>query len=194
MHDRRIAVEHAHRLDDPARKLWLPPGEVVGDLNLRAAESVADVGAGTGYFALPIAHALGSRGKVYAVDAQNEMLALLMKKARQSGIANIVPIHATAESTGLPSSSCDHYFLALVWHELDNHQRSAQEARRVLKTGGKVAILDWRPDVEPEQGPPLAHRFPPSHAMEHLRTSGFHAVRHTEIGPYSWLVQGEAQP
>jgi ubiquinone/menaquinone biosynthesis C-methylase UbiE len=194
MHDRRFAASQARRLDDPARRVWLPPAEVLGALGLRAGDTVADVGAGTGYFALPMAKAVGPKGKVYAVDAQPEMLEWLKQKLDEAGLANVELVQAEAEQTTLPASSCDIYFQANVWHELDDCGAAVREARRVLKAGGKAAILDWRPDVEPEGGPPLAHRIEPSHAMEHLRAAGFYAVSHVETGRYSWLVQGEMRP
>jgi ubiquinone/menaquinone biosynthesis C-methylase UbiE len=186
MHDRRFAASQAHRLDDPARKVWLSPAEVLEALGLRAGD--------TGYFSLPMAQAVGPEGKVYAVDAQAEMLALLIQKVEEAGLVNVEPIHAEAEKTSLPSSSCNLYFLANVWHELDDWGAAVSEARRVLKADGKIAILDWRPDVEPEGGPPLAHRLAPSHAMEHLRAEGFNAISHAEAGRCSWLVQGEMRP
>ena len=194
MHDRRFAASQAHRLDDPARKVWLSPAEVLEALGLRAGDTVADVGAGTGYFSFPMAQAVAPEGKVYAVDAQAEMLALLMRKVEEAGLVNVEPILAEAEKTSLPSSSCNLYFLANVWHELDDWGAAVSEARRVLKADGKIAILDWRPDVEPEGGPPLAHRLAPSHAMEHLRAEGFNAISHAEAGRCSWLVQGEMRP
>jgi ubiquinone/menaquinone biosynthesis C-methylase UbiE len=150
MHDRRFAASQAHRLDDPARKVWLSPAEVLEALGLRAGDTVADVGAGTGYFSLPMAQAVAPEGKVYAVDAQAEMLALLIQKVEEAGLVNVEPIHAEAEKTSLPSSSCNLYFLANVWHELDDWGAAVSEARRVLKADGKIAILDSSPkEVRP---------------------------------------------
>jgi hypothetical protein len=60
---------------------------------------------------------------------------------------------------------------------------------RVLKKNGRIAILDWRPDVDPEHGPPLAHRVDPSRAIESLRSAGFEQVAIENLGRYSWLVQ-----
>src|ERR1039458_9895939 len=87
MHDRRFPASEAHRLDDPERLLWLPPAAVLGALAVRPGETIADVGAGTGYFSLPLAKAVGPEGKVYAVDAQAEMLSLLRQKLDAAGIA-----------------------------------------------------------------------------------------------------------
>ena len=191
MNDRRFAASQAHRLDDPARLLWLPPGEVLSALALLAGDTAADVGAGTGYFALPMARAVSPRGKVYAVDAQGAMLARLKEKLRDAALANIELVQAEADRTGLPASVCDLFFLANVWHELDDCAATLREARRVLKLQGRIAILDWRPDVEPEHGPPLEHRLDPSHAIGHLRAAGFEPFAQTFVGRCSWLVQGE---
>jgi ubiquinone/menaquinone biosynthesis C-methylase UbiE len=64
------------------------------------------------------------------------------------------------------------------------------EAKRILKSRGKIAILDWRTDVEPKPGPPLDHRLSASDAAGDLRSAGFAEVKQSNVGKYSWLVQG----
>jgi ubiquinone/menaquinone biosynthesis C-methylase UbiE len=194
MHDRRFPASEAHRLDDPERLLWLPPAAVLGALAVRPGETIADVGAGTGYFSLPLAKAVGPEGKVYAVDAQAEMLSLLRQKLDAAAFAIVQLIPAEADQTGLPPSSCDLFFLANIWHEIEDQFAVLREAMRVLKKNGRIAILDWRPDVDPEHGPPLAHRVDPSRAIESLRSAGFEQVATANLGRYSWLVQGGKHP
>ncbi len=194
MHGRRFPASKAHRLDDPARKEWLPPAEVLRALALHSGETIADVGAGTGYFSLPLALTVGSEGKVYAVDAQAEMLSLLQQKLAASAFANVELIPAEADYTCLPASSCDLFFLANIWHEIEDQSAVLREAIRVLKKSGRIAILDWRPDVDPEHGPPLAHRVDPSRAKESLRSEGFEHIEIANVGRYSWLVQGGKLP
>jgi ubiquinone/menaquinone biosynthesis C-methylase UbiE len=152
---------------------------------------VADVGAGTGYFSLPLAQAVGAEGKVYAVDAQDEMLSLLQQKLHESSVSNVELIHAEAESTALPDACCSLVFLANVWHEFAERSVVLEESHRILKHRGRIAILDWRPDVERENGPPLDHRLNPSDAVTLLLAAGFHQVASVNVGRYSWLVQGE---
>ncbi|MGA3161971.1 MAG: methyltransferase domain-containing protein [Terracidiphilus sp.] len=194
MHGRRFPASEAHRLDNPARKEWLSPTEVIRALALHSGETIADVGAGTGYFSLPLAQSVGPEGKVYAVDAQAEMLSLLRQKLAASAFANVELIHADAGQTGLPASSCDLFLLANIWHEIEDQIAVLREAIRVLKKSGRIAILDWRPDVEPEHGPPLAHRVDPSQAKESLSSEGFEHVEIANVGRYSWLVQGGKLP
>jgi len=191
MHDRRFPASQAERLDNPERLLWLPPGDVLAALGVQIGATVADVGAGTGYFALPLSSAVGAAGKVYAVDGQSEMLAWIKGKLDQAEFANIELVHAEAEQSGLPASGCDLFFLANLWHEIENRAAVLLEVRRVLKIGGRIAILDWRTDVEPVAGPPLAHRIAPADALREMQLAGFEQLMSVEVGRYSWLVRGE---
>jgi ubiquinone/menaquinone biosynthesis C-methylase UbiE len=191
MHDRQFPASEAYRLDNPERLLCLPPAEVIGALAVRPGETVADVGAGTGYFSLPLAQAVGAQGKIYAVDAQPEMLALLRQKFNESGPFNIETLAAEAERTGLPVASCDRVFLANVWHEFADCAAVLRESARILKPGGRIAILDWRPDVERIGGPPLDHRLDSSNAAQGMSSAGFQRATSMNVGRYSWLVMGE---
>jgi len=191
MTDKRFNASQAHRLDAPERLVWLPPAEVTAALAVEPGDTIADIGAGTGYFALPLAAAAGPHGKVYAVDAQAEMLAHLRQKLNDGGIQNIELVHAEAGATSLHHSSCTLVLLANVWHEFDDHAAILRESKRILKAAGRIAILDWRPDVEREAGPPLDHRISAADAMRDLAAAGFVRAAHANIGKYSWLVQGE---
>ena len=190
MSDRLMSVARANRLDVPERVLWLPPSEVVDALALTPGEVIADVGAGTGYFSFPLAHAVSPGGRVYAVDVQREVLSLLKRKFGQHSTSNVELVHADAIATTLPDASIDVVFMANVWHEFDAHSAVLRESMRILKAHGRIAILDWRPDVEPEHGPPLEHRLSPSEAKADLAIVGFGQIGQLNIGPYSWFVHG----
>jgi len=190
MNDKRFDASKANRLDDPARLIWLPPAEVIGALAVQTVDAIADIGAGTGYFSLPLAQATGEGGRVYAVDAQADMLTLLQKKLNAGAISNIDLVRAEAEATGLPDASCHLVFLANVWHEFADRGAVLHEAKRILKPGGKIAVLDWRPDVAPPPGPPIDHRLSVSSAEDSLPTAGFAQIARRNIGKYSWFVQG----
>ena len=191
MNERRFSASQAHRLDDPARRAWFPPSEVLNAMGLHSGLTIADVGAGTGYFSLPLAQAVGQQGTIYAVDAQEEMLSLLRQKLNEASLSNLEPIRAEADNTGLAAGSCDLFFAANVWHEFDDRNAVLRESARVLKPGGRIAILDWRTDAPPEPGPPLTHRLPSSTAVDALRSAGFQKIEVANVGLHSWLVQGE---
>jgi ubiquinone/menaquinone biosynthesis C-methylase UbiE len=190
MNERRFNASQAHRLDDPARRAWLSPAEVLAAMAFDSGLTIADVGAGTGYFSLPLAQAVGSQGKIYAVDAQDDMLSLLRQKLNEGSFSNVELIHAEADDTTLPTGSCDLFFAANVWHEFDDRGAVLRESARVLKAGGRIAILDWRTDAPPEPGPPPNHRLHSSTAVDALRSGGFQNIAVAQVGLYSWLVQG----
>ncbi len=192
MTDKRFNASQAHKLDAPERLVWLPKAETVGALGVKAGDAIADVGAGTGYFSLPLARAAGPQGKVYAVDAQTEILEHLRQKLQSEAVPNVELVHAEADKTGLPDGCCNMVFLANVWHEFADRAAVLREARRILKPGGRIAILDWRPDVEREAGPPLDHRISAADAVKELQSAGLERTTQANTGKYSWLVQGEA--
>ena len=188
--DRIMKPSGAGKLDNPERLLWIPPAMVVAALTVQPGDVLADIGAGTGYFSLPLANATGQLGKVFAVDCQAEMLGHLQSKLEDDNRCNIRIISAEAVCTGLPDGSCDLVFMAFVWHEFENRQNVLSESRRILNPRGRIAVVDWRPDVEPQPGPPLEHRISASDALSDLGMAEFYDLRHRNIGKFSWLVQG----
>ncbi|HCV43874.1 MAG TPA: SAM-dependent methyltransferase [Bacteroidetes bacterium] len=189
MNERTFSVADAYKLEDPERPKWLPPNEVITSLEIQSGMSVADIGAGTGYFTLPIARAVGSDGKVHAVDFQTGMLDLLGKKLLEPNApTNISLIHGTATHTTLPSVCADLVFLANVWHEVDDHALVLKEAARILRKSGRMAILDWRPNVQQPPGPPIDHRISAKTVAETLKLNGWNVERSGNVGKYSYLI------
>jgi ubiquinone/menaquinone biosynthesis C-methylase UbiE len=187
--DRTFHARDAAKLDDPSRLAYMPPDAAATLLGLKPGMVIADIGAGTGYFSIPFARRIGPLGRVFAVDLQREMLQLLDAKLETSAErGGIELVEGTASETGLPDSSCDLVFLANIWHELDDRESVLAEAARILRTGGRIAILDWRLDVNGPPGPPAEHRV--SYAeVESLMTRCRWTVEHSSsFGSYSYLV------
>ncbi len=189
MNSRTFKASSAHRLEDPERLKWLPPQEAIGRLSLVPGLTIADIGAGTGYFSIPFAHAVAPDGKVLAVDFQPEMLELLGKKLEAPGAPrNIQLIEGSAERTGLPDGVCDVVFFANIWHELDDTSDVVKEADRILKPEGRIAILDWCHELDGPPGPPAGHRVAESAAIATVEGTGGR-IRHSgAFGPYSYLM------
>ncbi len=113
------------------------------ELCLRDGMTVADIGAGTGYYARRIAPLIGA-GTVYAVDVQPEMIALLANSAKKAGLTNIDPVLASATDVKLPGASIDLALLVDVYHELEFPYEVMQSVVRALKPGGRVALVEYR--------------------------------------------------
>lgn len=128
-------------------------------------------------------------GKIYAVDVEPQLLAMLKQKLAPSGMPqNLELIEGEADSTHLRDECADRVLLANIWHEIEDHAATLHEAKRILRKEGQIAILDWRPDVDPPPGPPLEHRIASAMVQASLRNSGWKIVVATPVGRYSYLV------
>jgi ubiquinone/menaquinone biosynthesis C-methylase UbiE len=185
-HERMFPHERAHLLDDPDRQKSLPSAAVLERLALQPGMRVADVGAGTGYFALPMARAVIPGGQVFAVDVQPEMLQQL--KARLEKGLEVALVEGDAADTTLGDRSVDLVLLANVWHEVDDRQAVLMEAARILGPEGRIAILDWRTDVQVPPGPPLEHRVAASDVRAALRANGWKIETPEPVGLFSYMI------
>ncbi len=114
------------------------------ELGLRAGMQVADVGAGTGYYARRMAPLVGSTGQVLAVDVQPEMIAMLTDLAKKAGLANIKPVLGAVDDVKLAPASIDLAIMVDVYHELEYPFEVLQSIVRALKPGGKVVFVEYR--------------------------------------------------
>ena len=111
--------------------------------NLPIDESsvVADIGAGTGYFTLPLAPKVQS---IYAVDIQQEMLDIVGQRTERLGVRNVIPILSTETDTRLPENAVDLIFMVDAYHEFSHPHEMGQSMRRALKPGGKLVLIEYR--------------------------------------------------
>lgn len=189
MTERTFDAAKAHKLEDPRRQQWFPVGEIFARLGIQPGMAVADVGAGTGFFAIPMAREVRPEGAVFAVDMQPEMLVRLRQNLEAAGApANVQVVEGAADRTGLKPESCHLALLANVWHEIEDQPAALREATRILRPGGRLAILDWRDDVEEPPGPPLSHRIPMRAAIHFLEHQGWELEQYCHIGPFSYLL------
>jgi ubiquinone/menaquinone biosynthesis C-methylase UbiE len=188
MNEKTFRAAHAHKLDDLRRREWLPPADVLNALPPLRSKTIADIGAGTGYFTLPMTQLTSGPNVIYALDIQPEMLSLLQNKLSADAADKVHLIEGSAAHTTLPDASCDLLLLANVRHELDDTPAVLRECRRILRNQGTLAILDWRPDVDPDFGPPLEHRIAPDAVCQELKENAGRAFRQQSIGRYSYLI------
>jgi ubiquinone/menaquinone biosynthesis C-methylase UbiE len=187
--ERTFQARDAAKLDDPSRLAYLPTDDAVATLGLIPGMVIADIGAGTGYFSIPFARRIGPLGRVFAVDMQPEMLQLLDAKLEATAErGGIELVEGTASETHLPDSSCDLAFLANIWHELDDREPVLAEAARILRAGGRIAILDWRLDVSGPPGPPAEHRVSRAEVESLLAQCRWTVEHSSTFGSYNYIV------
>ena len=133
----------AEWLERPERSEEEQPDRVVAEMKLKPTDVVADVGAGTGYFAFRLARVV-PQGKVYAVDLQAEMINLLTTRQRELKAANVVAVQSTEQDAKLPANSIDVVLMVDVYHEFAFPYEMMQSIFKALKPGGRVIEIEYR--------------------------------------------------
>lgn len=174
----------AERFDDARRDVWQKPDEVIQALSLAPDALVADIGAGTGYFAARLANAV-PRGKVYAADLEAEMVRHLRERAAAQGLPNLVPVQAERASPNLPER-VDLALLVNVQGLMVNPGDYFERLRSSLRPGGRVALIAWRPDSP--IGAPVRMRVPPEHVEQEMVRQGYRLIVRHEFLPYQYFL------
>lgn len=177
----------ATRFDDSERDRWQQPEKVLDHLLLRPGESVADIGASSGYFSLPLARRVGASGKVYAVDLDRSTLDRIVERGKGAGLANIVPVLARSDDPRLSPGSLDLVFVCNVYADLGNRPHYLGLLRTVLRKGGRLAVIAYRAEETPV-GPPLHARLTRETIIDELLRAGFRFEAEYHFLPYQYFV------
>jgi arsenite methyltransferase len=174
-------------LDDPARDAYQKPHEVVMALELKEGERIADIGAGSGYFALRFTHHVGAGGQVLAVDINPDMIVHLNQRIRDAGAENIRTILALPDDPLLADSSVDRVFICETWHHIENHPQYLARLKKTLKPGGQVIIIDFQKKPTPV-GPPAEMRVAREDVLREFEQNGFRLAKEHTILPYQYFL------
>src|SRR4051812_23966955 len=170
------AEKWAHVFDDPERDAWQKPHAVIDALALKPDAVVADLGAGTGYFAARLANML-PKATVYAVDLEPDMVKYLGERAKREGLANLKPVQAAVGDARLPAK-VDLVLLVDVYHHIEARERYFRALAASLRPGARVAVIDFR--LDSPEGPPKAARIAPEQVKVELAAAGYALI--VELG------------
>jgi ubiquinone/menaquinone biosynthesis C-methylase UbiE len=175
-------------LEDPKRDEYQKPHEVLSVLNLKPGEAIADIGAGTGYFTFRLAHFVGAKGKVYAVDVSSDMIRHINRRIRETKTANVVSILAELDDPLLPERSVNRIFICDVWHHIENQKKYLSLMKKMLKPGGEVVMIDFHKKELPF-GPPMQMKIAREDLIKQMEANGFRlAKEHTFLAYQYFLV------
>jgi len=163
----RPAAEWTKTLESPERIAGLRTGEVIAKLNLKPTDVVADLGAGTGLFSLPLAKAVPT-GRVYSVELDEGFLAQIRGKAKSENVGNIVPVLGKFTDPSLPARDVDVAFFHDVLHHVENRAAYLKSVASYLKPGGRIVVIEFNPGDSP-------HRAEPSLIVSREQTAGWMA-------------------
>ena len=168
-------------LERPTREAEERTDLVLDNLPLEADDLVADMGAGTGYFSLPIA-ARVPKGRVLAVDIQQEMLDIINRRAKSAGIANVEPLLATETDPRLPPGAVDLVLLVDAYHEFSHPREVMTGIVQGLRSGGRLVLIEYR--GEDPAVPILAlHKMTQAQARREMEVVGLEWVETKDVLP-----------
>ena len=128
--------------EDPKRDEKLQPNRIMDILGIKEGSSVADIGAGSGWFTVRAARRVGNDGIVYAVDINHDYLDYIEKRARRENLANIHVILGKDDDPLLPDKSVDAILLLKTYHEVAQPIRLLKRTRAAMRAGALLGIID----------------------------------------------------
>lgn len=154
---------------------------LVKALELTAGRSVADIGAGAGQLTVALTRVVGPTGRIYATELESGRLRAIRRAADSAGVKNVTVLEAHVARTNLPDGCCDALVLRFVYHHIGNPVPMNRSLYQSLKPGGRVAIIDFRPDSAESADPTRRsdgeqHGVTPPTVVRELRQAGFELV------------------
>jgi len=186
-HPPESASAYIQSLEDPAREEWQRPEEVVEELALKPGDSVADIGAGSGYFTVRLARVVGAGGKVYAVDIDHDMLEYLERRRKEEHLQNIQTVLADPHDPKLPPSSVDLVFICDTLHHISGRAKYYPLLARALKPGGRLVNIDFHKQPLPI-GPPVEMKIAKKEVIKEVEAAGFRLVREFDFLKYQYFL------
>jgi ubiquinone/menaquinone biosynthesis C-methylase UbiE len=148
--------------------------EIIKVLNIQPGQTIADIGSGGGFFAFLFSQQVGEKGKVYAIDTNQDFLEFINKQASKQGITNVTTIHTTEQSIPLLTQPVDLLFVRSVYHHLQNRTQYFLEAKKLFASQGRIAIIEFS-----QQGSKFSfhrrcgHNVPKEIIIEEMTKAGY---------------------
>ena len=169
-------------LERPERESEENVSQAIENMNIQPGERIADIGAGSGYYAFRMARQV-PEGKVFAVDLQPEMLEIMRRKIAREGIENVELVRGSETSPDLPANSVDLVIMVDVYHELSHPREVMQEVVKALKPDGRFVLLEYRME-DPTVPIKRLHKMWEEQAVKEMRAVGLRLREN--IGNLPW--------
>lgn len=176
-------------LERKERDVFQKPDEVMRALALRPGERVADVGAGSGYFTLRVARAVGPSGRVLAIDVNPDLLELLDRRAKEAGLANVTSRRVEKDDPDLPPAGIDTILMVDMFHYVKDRAVYARKLRAGLAPGGRIVVIDYLPWAGCPGAPRPERRLSRESVDEAMAAAGLAPARVHEFLPEQFFVE-----
>lgn len=173
--------------DAPERDGWQKPAHVVELMEIEPGSTVADIGAGTGYFLPHLSAAVGPEGAVLALDIEQSLIDHMTERAAKAGLDNVEARVCQPDDPQLADGSVDRVVIVNTWHHISDRRAYAAKLAEGLSVGGSVFVVDFT--LETERGPSADHKLAPDIVMAELSSAGLEVSMVEETLPDQYVVQ-----
>ena len=190
-----LGREIAHVMG-PGGIIWLERSEreteekpqlVIDALEIKPGQTIADLGAGSGYYSFRIAPLVGPTGRVLAIDIEPKMLEVIAERAGREHVTNIATVRSSERDPNLAPHSVDLLFMVDVYHELEYPYEVMRKVREALKPGGRVALVEYRAEDPQVQIKPV-HKMSEAQVRREMQAAGFRHVTTVRTLPLQHLI------
>ena len=182
-----MGVAGAGWLERQERENEEAPSKAIDLLELKPGMVVADIGAGSGYYASRIAKRVGPSGRVYATDIQPGMIELLERRIASEGLANMTAVLGAMDDPKLPPKSIDLALMVDVYHELQQPQIFLQRLKEALKPDGRLVLLEFRKE-DPKIPILEVHKMSVAEVEQEMRAEGYEIEKVVGGLPWQHLI------
>lgn len=169
-------------LERPEREAEENTSTLLKNMEIKAGDTIADIGAGSGYHVFKMA-ALANEGHIYAVDIQDEMLTVIQHKKNETGVAHISTVKGGVKSVNLAENTIDKVLLVDVYHEFEYPAEMIASIKSALRQDGKIFLIEYRGE---DADVPIKkiHKMTENQAVKELKAAGFTLERNMDNLPW----------
>jgi ubiquinone/menaquinone biosynthesis C-methylase UbiE len=188
-----MSHEGASWLERPERLEEERTDKLLQALPVKPGMTIADIGAGSGYYTFPLAKKVGPGGKVLAVDIQKEMLAIIRRRMKAGKVSNVEPVLGTATDPKLPEGKVDLILLVDVYHEFSHPYEMTEAMVKALRPKGLVVFVEYRLE-DPNVPIKLVHKMSQKQVIKEMAPHRLRHVKTLDFLPWQHVILFEKAP
>ncbi len=173
--------------ESPDRAAWQKPEEVLDALSIAPGQTVCDIGAGPGYFALRVAKRVGPTGRVFAVDVEPKILDVLRARIEKAGARNVTPVLALADDPLLPPRACDLVLIVDAYHHFPDRPSYLRRLAALMRPRARLVDIDWH-KRKTAIGPEESHRVAREDFLADAEKAGLRLTAEPKFLPHQYFL------
>ena len=188
-HGRLFPPQDLGLLEGPDREKWQKPDQIMDALQIADGSTVADIGAGAGWFTIRLARRVGPRGTVYAQDVQRQMLEAIRRRVAKEGLENVETRLGAGSDPNLPEESLDAVLVVDVYPEVEERVSFLRNLGAALKPNGRIGVVNYKPGQGgPGPAPDEGMRVDREQVEADAEAAGLRVLARETFLPYQYLI------